>query len=166
MSNQTTCCAQAEARPQSANVAASKIFLFITVCCVLLSFYVLKIKHFFLYCEDLVKTFSDKITYFNVLTFIHNSRATKKVVFFSKNEVFAPKSHFSSQKSDFKFPTSDFRKTTSEVILTTSDLVLTTFELVFAIFEPKKGGGQRGSSLVVQSYNKIFRNPNREKSVN
>ena len=85
------------------------------------------------------KTFFDKITGFEILTFLYSFGTTKKVVIFSKNAIFAPKSHFFAQKPTEKFTTSELRKTTSEVILTTSDLVLTTFDLVFAYFEPKKG---------------------------
>ena len=93
---------------------------------------------FFLRNVPRTKIFFDKITGFEILTFLYNFGATKKVVFFSKSAIFALKSHFFAPKSAEKFTTSDLRKTTSEVILTTSDLVLTTFELVFAHFEPKK----------------------------
>ena len=102
---------------------------------------------FFLRNVPQTKTFFDKITGFEILTFLHNSRATKKVVFFPKTAVFALKSHFFAPKPEEKFTTSDLLKTTSEVILTTSDLVLTTFELVFAHFEPKKGRNRVVSPL-------------------
>ena len=95
---------------------------------------------FFLRKHPRTKTFFDKITGFEILTFLHNSRATKKVVFFPKTAFFAPKSHFFTPKPAEKFTTSDLRKTTS-------DLVLTTFELVFAHFEPKKGRNRVVSPL-------------------
>ena len=89
---------------------------------------------FFLRNVPQTKTFFDKLACFEFLTFLYNSGATKKVVFFSKNGIFTPKSDILTPKPAEKFPTSDLRKTTSEVILTTSDLVLTTSKLVFAHF--------------------------------
>ena len=70
--------------------------------------------------------FFDKITLYQILTFIYNLRATTFFVFFSENEVFAPLSHKFLPKLDLFLQKTVLKFTISDLVRIISDLVLIT----------------------------------------